>query len=136
MLINGKNYSWVNLKLVIFGVPVIGVTEINFSEKQMKVNNYGFGNQPVSRGSGNISYEGDLTVFIEEVRALNAAAPDGKLINIPPFSATLIYSGDGVNFATDVLSNIEFTENNFGGKQNDSLMTVKLPFIFAGLKQI
>lgn len=52
VLVNGVNYSWGNIKLVLFGVPVIGVTKINYKEKQIKENNYGIGNEPISRGHG------------------------------------------------------------------------------------
>ena len=49
-LINGVNYSWSNIKFNLFGVPVVGITEINYTRKQNKENQYGAGVEPVSRG--------------------------------------------------------------------------------------
>ena len=39
-LINGVNYSWANVKLVLFGVPVVGITNIEYKRTQKKENNY------------------------------------------------------------------------------------------------
>ena len=59
-LINGVTYSWSNVKLVLFGVPVIGITQIEYKRKQNKENNYGMGTDPISRGYGNKEYEGKI----------------------------------------------------------------------------
>jgi hypothetical protein len=47
-LINGINYSWANITVVLFGVPVVGILKIDYKRKQKKENNYGFGSEPVS----------------------------------------------------------------------------------------
>lgn len=53
VLVNGVNWSWANLNNIAFGVPVIGILAINYKIKQNKENNYGVGNEPISRGYGN-----------------------------------------------------------------------------------
>ena len=52
-LINGINYSWANVKVILFGVPVVGITKIEYKTKQKKENQYGAGYEPISRGYGN-----------------------------------------------------------------------------------
>ena len=47
-LINGVNYSWSNVKVNIFGVPMVGITDIEYDITQKKENNYGSGTNPVS----------------------------------------------------------------------------------------
>lgn len=133
VLINGINYSWSNLSWIMFGVPLVGITEINYSRKRDAKNNYGAGNEPISRGYGNFEYSGDITVYTDELRQILKTAPGKSILEIPPFSAKLMFKGEGVPFTTDKLSNISFTEDPFSGKQGDSALMCKLPFIFAGL---
>lgn len=132
-LINGKNYDWNNLVFAIFGIPLVRITEINFSEKQQKVMNYGIGNKPISYGTQNFMYEGDISVYQEELRDIQLTVPSKTILDIPPITAILTYSGDGVKFAVDTLQNILFTENVFAAKQNDASLITKIPFVFAGL---
>jgi hypothetical protein len=33
-LINGINYSWGNIKMILFGVPIIGITKIDYKRTQ------------------------------------------------------------------------------------------------------
>ena len=33
VMINGVNYSWTNIKLILFGIPVVGITAINYKIK-------------------------------------------------------------------------------------------------------
>ena len=40
-LINGVSYGWGNIQLVLFGVPVVGITKIDYKAKQTKENLYG-----------------------------------------------------------------------------------------------
>lgn len=133
VLINGVNYSWANLSWVIFGIPMVGITEISYTRKRDSKNNYGAGNEPVSIGYGNFEYSGSITVYTDELRQISKSAPNKSILEISPFSATNIFSGDGVNYQTDKLSNIRFLEDPFASKQNDTSILCKLPFIFAGL---
>lgn len=135
VLINGKNYDWSDLTWIILGIPLAGITEINYSRKRMRKNNYGAGNEPVGYGLGNFEYSGDITVFTEVVNQILETAPGRSILEIPPFSATNMFSGDGVAFTTHILNNITFVEDNFSAKQGDTALYSKLPFIYAGLKK-
>ena len=95
-LINGVNYSWANVKLVLFGVPVVGITQIEYKRKQKKENNYGFGLEPVSRGYGNKEYEGKITLYRDEWNAIIAAAPNRDPLDIPWFDIQVSFAGSRV----------------------------------------
>ena len=84
-LVNGTNYSWANVTLILFGVPVTGVTEISYSAKQKKENNYGAGVEPVSRGYGNKEYEGSISLYADVWKKIIAASPDRDPLQIAPF---------------------------------------------------
>ena len=61
--------------MTLFGVPVVGITKIEYKRKQKKDNNYGAGYQPVSRAYGNYEYEGSIEIYTDELKRIIAAAP-------------------------------------------------------------
>jgi hypothetical protein len=128
-LINGVNYSWSNVKLVLFGVPVIGITQIEYKRKQTKENNYGMGTEPISRGYGNKEYEGKITLYREEWNSIIAAAPSRDPLEIAPFDIQVSFSGSRVLPALDVLRACEFLEDPFTIAQGDTKAMVEIPLI-------
>jgi len=128
-LINGVNYSWSNVKLVLFGVPVIGITAIEYKAKQKKDNNYGMGDVPTSRGYGNKEYEGKITLYKDEWNAIIAAAPSRDPLDIPFFDVQVSFSGSRVQPSLDVLRAVEFLEDPFTIGQGDTKSMVEIPLI-------
>ena len=46
-MVNGTLYSWADIVAVISGVPVTGITAIEYGDEQEVVNKYGAGRHPV-----------------------------------------------------------------------------------------
>lgn len=132
-LINGINYSWANISLVLFGVPVVGITKIEYKRKQKKENNYGFGSQPVSRGYGNYEYEGSIEIYLDEWQRIIAASPSKDPLSITPFDIQVVYSGSGITAVKDVLRSVEFMEDNFTANQGDTKLMVTVPLIIGAI---
>lgn len=132
-LINGINYSWANISLVLFGVPVVGITKIEYKRKQKKENNYGFGSQPVSRGYGNYEYEGSIEIYLDEWKRIIASSPSADPLLIAPFDIQINYSGRGVLVNKDVLRSVEFMEDNFTANQGDTKLMVTVPLIIGAI---
>lgn len=132
-LINGINYSWSNVSLVLFGVPVIGITKISYKRKQKKDNNYGAGAQPVSRGYGNYEYEGSIEIYTDEWKRIIAAAPLRDPMAIPPFSIQVTFSGTGVVGERDFLNAVEFMEDPLNANQGDTKLLVTIPLIIGSI---
>ena len=128
-IINGINYSWANITLNLFGVPVVGITKIDYKRKQKKENNYGIGSQPVSRGYGNYEYEGSIELYLDEWKRIIAAAPNRDPLLIPPFDIQVVYAGRGIIADKDVLKAVEFTEDNFTANQGDTKLMVTIPIV-------
>lgn len=128
-LINGINYSWANITLVLFGVPVVGITKIEYKRKQKKENNYGVGSQPVSRGYGNYEYEGSIEIYQDEWKRIIAASPSKDPLTIPPFEIQIVYEGRGIIANKDILKAVEFMEDNFTANQGDTKLMVTVPLI-------
>lgn len=132
-LINGINYSWANISLVLFGVPVVGITKIDYKRKQKKENNYGAGSQPTSRGYGNYEYEGSIEIYTDEWKRIIAAAPLNDPLAIPPFDVQVVFSGTGVLPTKDVLRSAEFLEDPLSAGQGDTKLMVTIPLVIGAI---
>ena len=140
VLINGINYSWGNVKVVLFGIPVVGITSVDYGKKQEKTNNYGFGVEPVSRGYGRIEYEASIEIYKDEWVRILQAAPNNDALQIAPFTMTVIYgdlptqNAGTVIPSVDKLYNCEFTEDPLSTSEGDTSIKITIPIIFAGLE--
>jgi hypothetical protein len=132
-LINGVNYSWSNVTCVLFGVPVVGITEISYNTKQKKDNNYGIGVQPISRGYGNVEYTASIKLYLDEWIGIINASPSNDPTQIPPFNIQIVYGGTRVTAKTDVLQQVEFLENPVSTKQGDGKIEITIPLIVGGI---
>jgi hypothetical protein len=90
-LINGTEPSWANLVVTIAGVPEIGITKIEYADKQTIDNIYGAGQLPVSRGYGNIEPTCSVTLLRSSVEAIRAASPTGRLQDIANFDIVVCF---------------------------------------------
>ena len=66
ILINGRAYDWSMIEFSfsnIVGEPITGITAISWKKTTNIVSNYGVGQEPVSRGKGNKTYEGMVYFF-------------------------------------------------------------------------
>jgi len=134
-LINGVNYAWGNITVMLFGVPVVGIVAIDYNDKQIKENNYGAGNQPVSRGYGNVEPEGSIELYTDEWKRIIAAAPGRDPKAIPPFNIEVVFGGLNVTPEKDILRAVEFLENPLASKQGDTKITVKIPLIIGSIER-
>lgn len=140
-LVNGRQYEWADISLILGGRMVVGCRGINYKESQDKALLYGKGNRPISIQRGNKKYDGNVTMLQSEVETLKELArathgPSGSILDLN-LNAVVCY-GDpskGDVMLTDLLYNIQFTEVDKGMKQGDQNMEVSLPFIFTDLKQ-
>lgn len=134
-LINGINYSWANVSLTLFGVPVTGITKIDYKRKQTKENNYGAGSQPVSRGYGNYEYEGSIELYLDEWKRIVAASPNRDPLLIAPFDIQVVFGGTGVAVDKDVLRSVEFMEDPLTTSQGDTKIVVAIPLIIGAIER-
>lgn len=128
-IINGINYSWANITFNLFGVPVVGITKIEYKSAQKKENNYGAGAQPVSRGYGNYEYTGSIELYTDEWKRIIDASPNRDPLQIAPFNIEVVFSGRGLVAQKDVLKAVEFMENPLTANQGDTKLMVTIPLI-------
>jgi len=136
-LINGVNYSWADVKFVLFGIPVRGITSISAKKKQEKTNNYGASSEPISRGYGRSEYEASIELYKDEWQAVIAASPNKDPLAIPAFEIQVIYgSSRNAVVGTDVWHNCEFLEDPFSTKEGDTKIVLSIPMIIAGITHL
>jgi len=130
-LINGVAYSWSSISFVLFGVPVSGITSIEYNRKQAKTNNYGQGSEPVSRGYGRKEYDGSIEIYLDEWKKVIASAPNRDPLQIGWFDIPVVYGNSIADATKDTLRACEFLEDPFSAKEGDTKLTVKIPLIIA-----
>ena len=130
-LINGFAYDWGEIVTTIAGVPVTGITAINYDDDQEVTNNFGAGRYPSSRSKGRITCTASITLDIEEVRAITCAIPNRRLQDTLPFDIIVSYikEDDPGKIHHDIIKNCSFKKNCRGWKEGDTRSTVELPLV-------
>ena len=117
-LINGQSYSFVDAKVTILGVELFSASNIVATETQVKGNNYGSGNRPMSRGRGKKEYEVSFDFSLKDVERLKVLSATGMLTDLPVGTASILldngvdakhrfdligfeFGGDGLEIALD-----------------------------------
>ena len=134
MLTNTREYEWNDVNAVVAGRVVTGLRGIKYGSKQEKELLYAKGNKPHGIQHGNKDYSGELTLLQSEYEALRVAC-GGDILDAS-FDIVACYGnptkGDAIT--TDILVNVEVTEDNTEWKQGDKFQEKSLPFIFTDLK--
>lgn len=139
MFINGRQYGWADISLMLGGRLVTGARGITYKESQEKELLYGKGERPMSIQKGNKKYEGSIILLqseIETLKELGRSVVGRASILDLNLNAVVCY-GDpekGDPMITDQLFNIQFTEVEKSMKQGDKNMEVTLPFICTDIK--
>lgn len=134
MSFNSREYEWPDVTLVLGGRDLTGIRAIKYTEKIEREAIYAKGRNPHSIQSGNISYEGEISVLQSEYEAL-VIAGGGSVMGLS-VDAVISYGNPSTldMIITDKLLGIRFTEASKEFKQGDKFMEMKLPFIALELK--
>lgn len=126
-LINGIEYSWGDIVCTIVGVPVTGITGIEYGDEQEVVDNYGAGRYAVSRSKGRITCTAKITLYASEVNALVRKTLNGRLQDLSAFDIIVSYIPDGGGIVVnDKLRNCQFKKNERSWAEGDVSKTVDL----------
>lgn len=131
---NGQLYGWSVLSVTIAGLPISGITAIDCSVKSDLENMYGAGNEPFGRGIGRTSYEGKVTLYMEEVAKLVKASPNGQLHQLGMFDIKMFLGDNAANVKIkQTMKYAQFKEYNFTLKEGDKGTLIEIPIVYAGL---
>lgn len=138
-IINGRQYEFADISVVMGGRDVVGLRGIKYTSKQEKEVLYGKGNKPLSIQKGNISFEGELTITQSELETLMLLGKSsGKRTSVLNLNLSIVvcYGNptQGEVMMIDKLYGVQFTEESKELKQGDKNMEVTLPFICTDIK--
>ena len=129
-LINGVLHSWASIQVAIQGVPLTGITSIEYEDKQEVVNKYGAGRYPVGRGLGRITPSAKFTLYLDEVSALQAKSSTGRLQDLGMFDILVGYLHPTSGLITyDKIRNCHFGDNSRKIKEGDTDIQVELELV-------
>lgn len=129
--INGNEYVWGDLKVVLLGREVTGLRGIEYKVKRQKEVLYASGIKGRSVQKGKKEYEGTITLLQSELIALDRAAQEKGYEDITDidFDVIVSYVPDNGIVTTDKVVNVSITEIPRGMKLDDLQMEIALPFI-------
>ncbi len=129
----GVNYVWNNAKIIMFNMPLIGITKFSIKAKQNKTNEYGLGNKPIYRGLGNKEYDASMTVYFDQLVQWVNAVSNGDILDIPYFDFPMVLVGTRVIPQTVIVRAAEFLESPFEVAQGDTKILVDIPLVIGGI---
>jgi len=135
-LINGKSYEWADIVVNVLGLPIIGITNIEYEEKQGMENIYGAGRFPVSRGYGKVEPTAKMTMLMEELENIQAVAPLGRIMDIPEFDIIVMYLDAANVTRKHVLKNVRFMNNKRAVSTGDTSIPVELELIVSHIQYL
>lgn len=128
-LVNGAAYTWADITCCIAGVPVMGITAIEYGDTQDVQNNYGAGRYPISRSKGRITPSAKITLKMDEVVAIQSQSITGRLQDIAAFDVSITYLNAGGMVVHDTIRNCQFKANKRTWKEGDMDQNVDLELL-------
>ena len=130
-MFDSREYEWADITLLIGNRILVGFVGVKYSTKQDKNPIYGKGNEPYAIQKGNKSHEGELTLNMSELLALQAESKSGSILDLQ-VDITVCYGNptQGDIMHVDKLLGVQFTEEPQEMKQGDDHSEHSLPFIF------
>lgn len=132
--VNGKLYDWADIVTAIAGVPVTGITGIDYKDDQDIVTKYGAGRYPVGFAKGRITCTGKITLYQEEVEAIQRQSPTGRLQDIAPFDIIVSYLPDTGVVSIDKLRNVMFKNNGRGWKEGATGQEIEIDLVMSHIE--
>ena len=111
-LVNGMLVAWADIVVLVGGVPITGITGIEYTDDQEIVNKYGAGRYPVGRAKGRITPSAKMT-----------------LQDLPVIEVQVSYLPESGIVVTDKIRNCHIPTNARKWKEGDTGQEVELPLV-------
>ncbi|HBX45555.1 hypothetical protein [Limibacterium fermenti] len=138
-LINGREYEWADISLIVGSVPIVGFRAVSYKRECEKEAMFAKGRKAHSIQSGNELITGNITFTQSQFEAIEAATGGNVLttkVDIivsygAEMNATSVASSA---ISTDIIIGAEFTEYEKGMAQGDKFMEIAMPFLALDIK--
>jgi len=133
-LINGVMYDWSCIKTSLAGVLLLGMTAIDYDDKQDVQKAWGSASRyPYGYAKGRIDCGGKLTLYQEEVENLQAASPTGRIQDLPLFDINVSYMKENGQIVHHILKNVKLPENNRRNKEGNTKNEIELDMVIMSI---
>lgn len=144
MAINGKNYDWEDISVMLPNGQAVGITEIKYEDGQTVTARYGKGAKPRGYGRGNYEASGSMVLDRDEWEKFKiylAATGKGKILDHALFTVVVMYANSDMGTVTDTLNSCKISKFSGGGASqgddNASPMTCEFtilePILYNGI---
>jgi hypothetical protein len=125
----GKIAGWNSKKVNILGRNIEGITKIQYTDNQEMNPEYGAGGYPVGYSEGNYQATASVTLFMEEIIALQKSLTPGlRLQDIPPFDIVVSYTYNNM-LVKDIIRNCKFKNNGREVGQGEGKVLVEMELL-------
>lgn len=136
MAFNSREYEWADLTLILGGGDMVGIRAVKYKEKIERETLHAKGRQPHSIQSGNVEYEGEITLLQSDYERL-VRAGGGSVLSLN-LQGIFAYGNPSAGDAllTKSATGIRFLEAENALSQGDKFMEVTLPFLCLNINQL
>lgn len=139
--INGREYEWADISLIVGGVSIAGFRAVSYKREREKEAMYAKGRKAHSIQAGNEAVTGSITFTQSQLEALEVASGGNILtakVDIVVAYGAELNTGSVASAAisTDVIVGAEFTEYEKGMSQGDKFMEIAMPFLALDIKNV
>lgn len=121
----GTLIGWNQVTPNVLGREVEGITEVEYGDEQDVAPAYGAGNYPIGEEVKNYKANASVTMYIEELIALQQQLPKGGRLSDLVFDIPVQYEYNG-SFYKDIIRNFRPTKNPRSIKQGDGKILSKI----------
>ena len=133
-LINGKSYEFADITCIVLGIPIVGITSIEYGEESETENIYATGRFPVSRGVGRVMPTAKITMLMEEVMNIVSASPTGRIYDIPEFDIIVAYTDLSLIPVVHKIRNVKFKNNKISSSTGDTSVPIEMDLIISHIE--
>ncbi|GLB51706.1 hypothetical protein NBRC110019_07450 [Neptunitalea chrysea] len=120
----GTMQGWNSVTVNLLGRDLEGITGVNYDDNTTKEHVRGVGSKPIGRSKTDYEATASITLYKEEVDAIQAALPLGKsLSDIAPFNIIVMYEKEDGTITKDIIMACEFTGNARAISQGDGTIS-------------
>jgi hypothetical protein len=128
-LVNGKQYEYADVTMIVLGTPILGVTNIEYGEEDNIENVYATGRYPIGRGYGQITPAAKVTILMNEVMNIVSAAPNGRIQDIPEFDIVVTFTDVNLIPVVHKIRNCKFKTNKISTATGDTSIPIEIDLV-------
>lgn len=133
-LINGKAYEWADVVVNIGGVPVTGITAIEYNDSQTMENVYAAGRNVNARTYGRVEPTAKISMLMSSIEAIQAASTTGRIQDIPEFDIPVVFLDTNNVTVRHKLRNVRFMNNGRKSAVGEGAVIVEIDLILSHIE--